>query len=307
MEDRIHERVAAIRKFNRFYTNVIGLVNQTILESPYSLAEVRVLLEIDACNPCTAKSLTQILQIDPGYLSRIIRRFKQEGLVETKVSTTDGRSQLLVITEKGRATFQQLSQASSSQLVSLLGQLSPIGQQKLVDHMDAIEMMLSGKTDSAITIRTHRPGDAGYIAYRHGVLYEREYGLDQVFEKYVLQGLVKYLEEPARGELWVAECCGKVAGFIGVVESSSVSAQLRWFLIEPEYRGCGLGRKLVETLMGYCRQKNYQHIFLWTFKGLDAARHLYEEFGFSLTEEKVNDTWKNHLIEQRFDITLGKR
>ncbi len=305
MESPIQQRVTEIRKFNRFYTNIIGLVNQNVLESPYSLAEARVLLEIDAAAACTASNLAEILQIDPGYLSRILRRFKKDGLIETTKSMTDGRSQILSITEKGRATFRQLSDASASQLIQLLEQLPQGAQQTLVQNMAAIQNMLSGQADTSITIRRHRPGDVGYIAYRHGVLYEKEYELDHRFEKYVLQSLIAYLEDPSRGEIWVAECCGAIVGFIGIVGISEKTAQLRWFLIEPDFRGVGLGRKLVSTVMEYCQQKYYNHVFLWTFKGLDAARHLYQSFGFTLTEEKENDTWNNQLIEQRWDVMLG--
>lgn len=297
-------RVAEIRKFNRFYTNIIGLINQTILESPYSLAEVRVLLEIDNATKCTASDLIEILQIDPGYLSRILRGFKKKGLIETKRSTTDGRSQILLLTEKGRETFNQLSETSSTQLIQLLEQLPLGAQQKLVNHMEAIQNMLSGQTDTSITIRNYQPGDCGYIACRHGVLYAQEYGLDQVFEKYVLQSLVAHLENSSAGKLFIAECCGTIVGFIGIVEVSKTTAQLRWFLIEPEFRGAGLGRKLMASVMEYCREQNYKHVFLWTFKGLDTARHLYEKFGFTLTDEKENNTWQNHLIEQRWDVTL---
>ena len=154
-------------------------------------------------------------------------------------------------------------------------------------------------------IRTRRPGDAGYIVFRHGVLYEREYELDQVFEKYVLAGLLAFLENPAGGEIWLAESEERIAGFIALVRIDLQTAQLRWFLIEPEFRGCGLGRRLMDTLMAFCRQQGYQHIFLWTFQGLDAATHLYEQYGFRLTEEKPNNTWKNQLTEQRWDLKLS--
>ena len=304
MESLIQERVMEIRKFNRFYTNIIGLINQNILESPYSLAEARILLEFDHAATCTASNLAEILQIDPGYLSRILRRFKKDGLIETVKSMTDGRSQILNITEKGRATFRQLSDASSSQLVGLLEQLPQGAQQILVHNMAAIQYMLSDKADTSITIRRYQSGDTGYIAHRHGVLYEKEYGLDHRFEKYVLQSLIAYLEDPSKGEIWIAECCGTIVGFIGVVGISKRTAQLRWFLIEPEFRNGGLGRKLVATVMEYCQRKYYNHVFLWTFKGLDAARHLYQSFGFTLTEEKENDTWNNQLIEQRWDVML---
>lgn len=155
-----------------------------------------------------------------------------------------------------------------------------------------------------IKIRTRRPGDAGYIVYRHAVLYEREYGLDQVFEKYVLAGLLAFLDNPEGGEIWLAECDDRIAGFIAIVRHDPTTAQLRWFLLEPDYRGVGLGHRLMDTVMQFCRQQNYEHVFLWTFKGLDAARHLYEQHGFSLTEEKPNNTWKHELVEQRWDCRL---
>ncbi len=304
MNDFIEHRVLKIRKFNRFYTNIIGLVNKTILESPYSLAEARVLLEIDNAVTCLASDLTEILQIDPGYLSRILRRLKKEGLIETKKSENDGRSQILSLTDRGKDTFAHLSNASSAQTVKLLEHLPLGAQQYLVNHMAAIEGMLSGHIDASINIRDFRPGDTGYIVYRHGVLYAQEYQLDSVFEKYVVESLLKFLDKPSTGKFFIAECCGTIIGFIGIVEINPTTAQLRWFLIEPEFRGAGLGRILVTKAMEYCKSKNYNHVFLWTFKGLEAARHLYEDFGFTLTEEKENTTWKNRLIEQRFDVRL---
>lgn len=297
-------RIEEIRQFNRFYTNIIGLVNKTILDSPYSLAEGRVLLEIDSVSKCTASDLIGLLQIDPGYLSRILRRFKKEGLIETNKSETDRRSHIITITDKGRETYSQLSKTSSSQLINLLDHIPQGAQHLLVNHMNAIHNMLSGQADTSVTIRNYQPGDFGYIAYRHSVLYAKEYELDQVFEKYVLQSLVNFLGDPSGGEIWVAESCGTIVGFIGIVKINQNTAQLRWFLIEPEFRGCGLGRKLVSKVIEFCKQKNYNHVFLWTFKGLDTARHLYEEVGFTLTEEKENNTWKNQLIEQRWDVTL---
>ncbi|HAK73081.1 MAG TPA: GNAT family N-acetyltransferase [Sporomusaceae bacterium] len=304
MNDRTQAQVNEIRKFNRFYTNIIGLVNQTILESPYSLAEARVLVEMDNAAACTASDLTELLQIDPGYLSRILRRFKKEGLIETNKSLTDRRSQNLVITDKGREIYRRLAESSSLQLIHLLEQIPQGGQKQLVDHMTAIQALLSGN-NTTITIREYKPGDCGYIAYRHGVLYAQEHGFDQIFEKYVLQSLLAYLENPAGGKILIAEYCGTIVGFIGIVQISKTSAQLRWFLIEPEFRGAGAGRKLMAAAMEYCHQQKYNNVFLWTFKGLDAACHLYEQYGFTLTEEKENNTWKKQLLEQRWDVTLS--
>lgn len=306
MDTKIQEIAGKIREFNRFYTNVIGLVNQNILESPYSLAEVRVLLEIAAAGQCTAKDLIRILQIDPGYLSRILKRFKKEQLIYTTKSLTDGRAQLLSLTDEGKSVLSKLSTESTDQIVHLLRNLSGSEQQKLINHMEAIQTILSKKDDKSIKIRSYKPGDAGYIAYRHGVIYEREYGLDRVFERYVLESLVKYLENQALGEIWVAEFGGEIAGFIGVVGINAESAQLRWFLIEPEFRGTGLGRRLMTLAMDYCKEQNFKQVFLWTFRGLDAACHLYKSSGFIPTEQAENNTWKNNLIEEKWETNIRK-
>lgn len=154
-------------------------------------------------------------------------------------------------------------------------------------------------------IRSWQPGDLGYVAYRHAVLYTQEYQLEPIFEAYVLESLLKFAKAPADGQLWLAESNGRVAGFIAIIGIDAVSAQLRWFLIEPEFRGRGLGKKLVKLAMDYCREKHYQHIFLWTFRGLAAACHLYAEQGFVMTETVPNNTWKPGILEERWDWHAG--
>jgi DNA-binding MarR family transcriptional regulator/GNAT superfamily N-acetyltransferase len=304
MDKTTELRAVKIREFNRFYTNIVGLVNQTILESPYSLAEVRVLLEIDSAGQCTASDLTKLLEIDPGYLSRILKRFKKEQLVITSKSLTDGRAQVLSLTDKGRETFIKLSLTSTDQIAKLLAHMPNSDQHKLVSYMGAIQTILSGQKDTSITIRSQKPGDVGYIAYRHGVLYAQEYGLDQVFERYVLTSLTKFLENQSAGNIWIAEFGGNIIGFIGIVGIDQETAQLRWFLIEPEFRGTGLGRRLMTVAIDYCKEKQFKRVFLWTFQGLDAARHLYEKFGFTPSELVENNTWKHQVIEERWNLTL---
>jgi DNA-binding MarR family transcriptional regulator/GNAT superfamily N-acetyltransferase len=304
MERTIEQRAMKIRKFNRFYTNIIGLVNQTILESPYSLAEVRVLIEIKMAGECVASDLIRELQIDPGYLSRMLKRFKKEQMIQSTKLVTDGRSQLLSLTEKGMAVITTLSDESTKQIVRILECLPQDDQEKLVHHMEAVQSILSGQEDRSVQIRPHKPGDAGFIAYRHGVLYQQEYDLDPVFERYVFAGIARYLENRPAGEIWVAECAGQIVGSIAIVGVDEETAQLRWFLIEPEFRGTGLGKRLMTVAIDYCRQKNFKQVFLWTFLGLDAARHLYKSFGFSPTEQAENNTWKQQLIEERWDMTL---
>ncbi len=294
-----------VRKFSRFYTNIIGLINGTILESPYSLAEARILLEMLMAGQCTASDLNRILGIDPGYLSRILRRFQREHLIAQKKAATDGRAKVLTLTDKGREIITKLSDASTQQIVKILEKVPGSQQVGLVRHMQAIENILSRQTDKAIAIRDWRMGDAGYIAYRHGVLYEKEYGLDKIFEQYVIAGISKFMENPLAGNIWVAECDGQIVGSIAIVGTDKETAQLRWFLIEPEFRGSGVGRRLMTTAMAYCRDKNFKRVFLWTFQGLDAARHLYKIFGFRPTEQVENNTWKDKLVEERWDIILN--
>ena len=165
---------------------------------------------------------------------------------------------------------------------------------------------LADEKAPAIMIRNYHAGDAGYIVYRHSVLYEKEYGLEPIFEKYVMAGLLKYLENPTSGEIWVAESDGRIGGFIAIIGVDDKTAQLRWFLIEPEFRGIGLGHQLVSEAMQYCRKKKFEKVFLWTFKGLDAARHLYSNEGFVQTEEVPNDTWKKGLVEERWELSLAE-
>ncbi|SMC96109.1 bifunctional helix-turn-helix transcriptional regulator/GNAT family N-acetyltransferase [Sporomusa malonica] len=305
MDKDLKSRAVTIRDFNRFYTNFIGLINQNILESPYSLAEARVLLEIDKADQCTASDLTKLLQIDPGYLSRMLTRLIREKLVIKSRSETDGRAQEISLTNLGKETFKNLSDTSTQQIVNILETIPIEQQQALINYMEGIRNVLSHQSGSSITIRTGRPGDLGYIAYRHSVLYHQEYNLDPVvFERYVLGSLLKYAENQQAGEIWIAEVNGKIAGFIGMVALDEETAQLRWFLIEPEFRGIGLGRRLLKVAMAYCNEKKYKKVLLWTFQGLDAACHLYKSFGFTATQQVENNTWKNGLLEERWEVTL---
>lgn len=293
-----------IRDFNRFYTNIIGIMNQTILDSPYSLAEARILVEIQTKEQCTATDLTKLLHIDPGYFSRIIRRLRKDGLIISAKSPSDGRAQLLTLTTLGQQVFHNLTSASTTQIVEILNRLLPSEQDRLVYHMLAIRQILHGPSASPAIIRSYHPGDAGYIAYRHGVLYHQEYGFDKVFEQYVITSLHEFMSGQQSGNIWIAEADSRPVGCIGIVGCDQNTAQLRWFLLEPEFRGTGLGSKLLAVAMDYCRQQQYKNVYLWTFRGLDAARHLYRKFGFLPTEEKPNTTWSTPLTEERWDITL---
>lgn len=163
---------------------------------------------------------------------------------------------------------------------------------------------MDSQNSTDFMIRTQKPGDAGYIAYRHCVLYEKEYGLGGTFEQYVLDSLLKYIGQRSEGEIWVAEYNGQIVGSIGVVSMDKSTAQFRWFLIEPEFRGIGLGRQLMSKAVDYCKQNKFNRLFLWTFKDLNAARHLYSSFGFIPVEQVENNTWKRGLVEERWELLI---
>lgn len=298
----IEKRALEVRNFNRFYTNIIGLIDKTILDSPYSLAEARILLEIDIAGQCTASDLTKLFQIDPGYLSRILSKFAQDKFVLKSQSSTDGRAQVLSLTDKGRHIIRKLYNDSNIQASRILEKLTDEEQQNMISHMVAIRSILDKQQDKTFIIRTMKLGEAGYIAYRHSILYEKEYGLGGTFEQYVLDSLTKYIDEQPEGEVWIAEHSGRMVGSIAIVRTEEKTAQLRWFLIEPEYRSAGLGRQLMTIAMDYCKQKKFSRVYLWTFQDLKAARHLYKSFGFRPTEQVESNGWRNGVVEERWDM-----
>lgn len=305
MKKEVETRALEMRSFNRFYTHIIGLVNQRILESSYSLAEARILLEIDRGQECTAGYLIDFLQIDGGYLSRIIKKFVRNQLVRKKQSSLDGRIQILSLTVEGKKVVRKLYQDSMDQACGILEKLPEKEQDELIQHMQDIRNLLNLE-EKKVSIRTRKDGDIGYISYRHSVLYAKEYGLGGTFEKDVLEGLSQYLAEKSEGEIWVAEYNEKIVGSIAIIKVSNKEAKLRWFLIEPEFRGTGLGRKMMEQGMAFCQEKNFEEVSLWTFSDLKAARHLYHSFGFTLVEEIPSDTWRRGLIEEKWTKSFAK-
>lgn len=206
--------------------------------------------------------------------------------------------------------FEELSKVrgflDERSLEQRINNLSPAGLEKINSSIAALEAVLGKAEKEAVTIRPYRSGELGYIAYRHSVLYRLEYDLGDIFEFYLIQGMSRFLDEGGgKGEVWVVDYKGSVQGSIAIVETEPGSAQLRWFLIEPEFRGLNLGKKLMETCIDYCSRKNYHKIYLWTFDELDAARHLYERYGFRVTEKKTHSPWGREITEERWDLELG--
>ncbi|MBB6219028.1 DNA-binding MarR family transcriptional regulator/N-acetylglutamate synthase-like GNAT family acetyltransferase [Anaerosolibacter carboniphilus] len=298
--------VQALRSFNRFYTDILGLLNQHILDSPYSLTEVRVLFEIDKTEDCTANILMEKLNIDRGYMSRLLKRFEAKGFIRKENSIDDGRTFLLHLTPLGKETLVVLEQRSEDQILGLIKDLAEDEQEKLVKSMRYIKRTLLGSLN-AVRIRAFQPEDIGYVVKRHRDLYESEYKFSAAFADYVEKAVSKFSEcyDKEKENMWIAEVNGVPVGVIAVVRVDESTAQLRWFLMEPQMRGIGLGHKLMKTAMDFCKEKNYKHVFLWTVSILEAARHLYKVYGFKPTETHENDTWTERpIIEERWDLYL---
>lgn len=306
MDEEKNLIISEVRSFSRFYTNIIGLLNESILDCPYSLTEVRVLLEIKKIENCTANILIDKLNIDRGYMSRILNRFETNDLITKENSPNDGRVFFLNLTSKGKKTLWDLEEKSNNQIKSLIDPLSKNDYKKLADSLRYIKSALSQGFNS-IKIRKFNPTDIEYIIKCHRELYKIEYEFTPEFSDYVEVYVTKFNEhhDETKENIWIAESDGRPVGVIAAVKVDTSSAQLRWFLIEPEMRGKGLGNTLMKTAIDFCKEKNYKHILLWTVNVLETARHLYKSYGFNLTESIDNNTWTNHLIkEERWDLYL---
>jgi DNA-binding MarR family transcriptional regulator/GNAT superfamily N-acetyltransferase len=302
-------RIAAVRRFNRFYTRQIGILHQGVLRSPFSLAEVRVLYEIVHRREVTATLLAQDLGLDPGYLSRMLRRFQKLGLLRRQPAAHDGRRQLLTLTEKGRRTFATLDARQDEDVAGLLAPLPANGQRRLVESMQAIEQLLGAPTESKAPylIRQHQPGDMGWVTHRHGVLYWQEYGYDERFEALVAKVVAVFIRtlEPARERCWIAEKDGEIVGSVFLMKKSATVSQLRLLYVEPSTRGLGIGSRLVDECIRFARGARYRKMTLWTQSELLAARHIYQKAGFTLTSEQQHDSWgRRGLVAQVWDLAL---
>jgi DNA-binding MarR family transcriptional regulator/ribosomal protein S18 acetylase RimI-like enzyme len=298
--------VDAIRRFNRVYTRRIGLLNRGLLESEFSLVEARILYELAHRQSATAADLADFLALDPGYLSRLLASLGKRGLVNRKPSTKDRRAAILELTPAGREAFAELDQRSKAEVGEMLRPLSDAGRRQLVGAMATVERLLDGK-NAAVRIRTHEPGDLGWIVERHGAIYARDYGFDSGFEALVAEIAAKFLKEydPARERCWIAEMDGRRVGSVMLVRHSHEIAKLRLLLVEAEARGMGLGRQLVETCLEFARATGYREITLWTNSILDEARGLYESLGFTLVKEKPHHSFGRDLVGQDWTLRLA--
>jgi DNA-binding MarR family transcriptional regulator/GNAT superfamily N-acetyltransferase len=299
--------IAEIRAFNRFYTRLVGALDEGLLRSPWSLLECRILYELGSGGWTTAAALGAELDMDAGYLSRLLKKLREAGLVEAAASAADARAQDLSLTPEGTAAYGRLDAASRADVAALLAPLPGPDAQALVAAMRRIRALLDPAAPKApVVVRPHRVGEIGHVVGRQGALYHEEHGWDATFEGFVAEiaGSFARAHDPRREGCFVADRDGAVLGAAFVVDAGDGIARLRMLYVEPAARGEGVGRRLVETCIGFARQAGYRRMTLWTNDILHAARRLYEAAGFRLVSEERHRSFGRDLVGQTWDLDL---
>jgi DNA-binding MarR family transcriptional regulator/GNAT superfamily N-acetyltransferase len=300
--------IDAVRRFNRFYTKRIGVLDDKILHSRFSLAEVRVLFELAHTDSATAAAVAAELELDPAYMSRILRRFEKDGLLERTKSAADGRQSILALTKRGRATFRGLDESARAEVGAMLEPLAALEQARLIDALNTSRRLLGDPSarSAPFILRSHRPGDMGWIVHRHGVLYAQEYRWDERFEALVAAIVAEFIEheDPQLDRCWIAERDGINVGSIMLVKESKRIARLRLFLVEPSARGLGIGTRLVDECTRFARQAGYRKIVLWTQDVLGEARRIYARAGFQLASTEPHNRFGSGLKGETWELIL---
>jgi DNA-binding MarR family transcriptional regulator/N-acetylglutamate synthase-like GNAT family acetyltransferase len=302
----------AVRRFNRFYTRQIGLLDEGLLDSAFSLTEVRLLYEIAHNAGITATRLREILALDAGYLSRILRGLRRQGLVSARAPAADRRRRQLTLTERGQRAFDALDARSTEEVGAMLARLSRAERRELVEAMRGIEGLLEKAADgpevlaSGVVLRRPGPGEMGWVVKRHGELYAAEYGWDAGFEGLVAGIVGRFVAEldPRVERCWIADLNGEPAGCVFLVKESAAVAKLRLLLVEPWARGHGIGTRLVDECLRFARAAGYAKVTLWTNDVLHAARRIYEKAGFRLVDEKRHHSFGQDLVGQVWELEL---
>jgi DNA-binding MarR family transcriptional regulator/N-acetylglutamate synthase-like GNAT family acetyltransferase len=302
------DRIEAVRRFNRWYTQRVGALRGDLLATPFPLPQARVLFELAHRDGVTAAELAGDLGLDRSYLSRLLRGLESRGLVLRARDRKDARRQSLALTAAGRRAFRELDQRSRDEVRAILAPLAPERETRLLGAMRAIEETLAGDAADRepFALRGHEPGDLGWVVSRHGALYAREYGWDMTFEAMVAEIAAKFLKtfDAARERAWIAERDGERVGCVFVVSESARVAKLRMLLVEPEARGLGLGRRLVDECIRFARGVGYRELVLWTNDILHAARKLYVDAGFTLVGEQRHTSFGHALVGQTWSLEL---
>jgi DNA-binding MarR family transcriptional regulator/GNAT superfamily N-acetyltransferase len=301
------ERVGAVRRFSRFYTRRIGLLQDGLLETPFSLTQARVLYELAHKRDCTATDIVAALGLDHGYLSRILRNFEERGLISRRRAKEDGRQMVLTLTAKGQLAFGALDKRSQNDMGAMLRDLSEAEQDRVVTAMDTIENLIERKANArSYTLRAPRPGDMGWIVSRHGELYAKEYGWNSTIEAITADIVSAFLKnyDPKRERCWIAEMDGEPVGSVFLVRDSDDVARIRLLIVDPKARGLGIGRDLAEKSVAFAREAGYRQITLWTHTVLTAARAIYERMGFKRTKQWVHEDFGKPVESETWELLL---
>lgn len=311
------DRIEAVRAFTRLYTRRLGVLDEGLLQTRFSLTEARLLWEFAHCEHTTASALARELDLDPGYLSRLLRGLREQGLIRSERSTEDARHVHLAITAAGRKAFAPLDARSREEVGALLAPLDDTQQQRLLQAMTTIAQLIDDPVrPRAMLLRPHRPGDMGWVVARHGALYAQEYGWDMRFEALVARIAADFVDrfDAQREACWIAERDGGNVGCVFLVQARDEAtqavlpdtAQLRLLLVEPTARGLGLGERLVAECERFAREKGYRRIVLWTNSVLTAARHIYRKAGYTLTGSESHRSFGQELVGETWALELKR-
>jgi len=301
------QQIAAVRDFNRFYTSRLGVLEQKFLDSPWSLTEARVLYELAHRKAPSAKEIAAALDIDAGYLSRILQNFSDKGLVTRKPLPADRRQIQLGLTNKGHVAAGRIDRSSQEDIASMLGRLAPADVQRVAQAMMTIERLLGNDTTRpAATLRAPRPGDMGWVIQSHGALYAAEYGFETEFEGLVAEIVAKFVAsfDASRERCWIADIAGQPVGSGFLVRQSDEVARLRLLLVDPAGRGQGLGQRIVRECIGFARACGYRRITLSTHSILLAARKIYQNAGFMMVASEAHRSFGQNLTGETWELEL---
>jgi DNA-binding MarR family transcriptional regulator/GNAT superfamily N-acetyltransferase len=313
MDDRDQqaERIEAVRAFNRFWTTRIGVLSASHLSTEWSLTEARVIYELAQRDTMDVADLRRRLEIDAGYLSRILARFTRDGLISALPSAEDRRRKVVRLSARGKRAYKLLDARSVAQVQGLLAPLGLENEQKIAGALALVRRTLEqpGASPRAFVVRAPLPGDLGWLVFRHGALYAEEYGWDMSFEALVAKIVAEFMNEPAprRGAAWIAEVDGERAGAVLCVRKSPRVAQLRLLLVEPKFRGLGIGARLVDECSRFARAQRYQKLVLWTNGMLHGARRIYERAGFRRTAREQHESFGHDLVGETWELTLSDK
>ncbi|MEX5582391.1 bifunctional helix-turn-helix transcriptional regulator/GNAT family N-acetyltransferase [Pseudomonas lurida] len=299
------ERAGVVRGFNRFYTHQIGVLQEHLLQSDYSLTEIRVMYELSTQGDLTSADLCQMLGLDAGYLSRLTSGFEKKGLIQKVRCVTDARAVQLHLTDLGRAVLAPLEQQTQDEVIALLDSLPETQQQQLTAAMKRIQALLEGTAPSYL-LRDPQPGDMGLVVQQQAALYAREYGWNWEFEALVAEIVAQYLREfePASERCWIVEKDGEVVGSVFVIRHDDTTAKLRMLYVDASARGMGIGQRLVDECVRFAQQVGYTRMLLWTVDILTEARKLYQKAGFELVEEEPMISFGKSLVSQTWARAL---